>query len=140
MVRDGLQARDGVRMRASDRDREATVAVLRDAYVAGRLSLSELRDRAGAAFAASTWGDLRELTADVLCGPAQPSWQEHLEIEAHHSIRACTDGQRRRPFAPMLIMALIWLAIAAAAPMPAAAIPLAGLALFALWAACWKPR
>lgn len=140
MERDGLQARDGGRMRASDRDREATVAVLRDAYVAGRLDLTELGDRAGAVYAASTRGDLRELTADLLCGPTRASWQEHLEIGAYHGIGGCPDGQRGRPFAPMLIMALIWLAIAAAASMPAAAIPLVGLALFALRAACWKPR
>jgi hypothetical protein len=140
MVRDDLQARDGDRMRASDRDREATVAVLREAYVAGRLNLSELRDRAGAAYAASTWDDLRELTADLLGGLVEASGREHVGIEAYHGIRACADGQRRRPFAPMLIMALVWLAIAAAAPMPAAAIPLVGLALFAMWAAWWKPR
>jgi hypothetical protein len=40
----------------------------------------------------------------------------------------------------MGLMGLIWLSIAAAAPIPAPTIPLVLLALFALWAACWKTR
>lgn len=55
-------------VRASDQDREATVAVLRDAYVAGRLNLDEVRCRAGAAYSARTWGDLRGLAADLPAG------------------------------------------------------------------------
>ena len=56
-------------MRASDADRDAVVAVLRDAYTAGRLTLEEFGERASAAYAGKTWGELWELTADL---PEQP--------------------------------------------------------------------
>jgi hypothetical protein len=56
-------------IRASDVDREAVVATLREAYTAGRLTLDEFDERMAAAYAGKTWGDLRELTADL---PVQP--------------------------------------------------------------------
>src|SRR5215471_5134524 len=52
-------------MRASDGDREHAADMLRTAYAAGRIDLEELHDRADAAYSATTWGDLRELTADL---------------------------------------------------------------------------
>ncbi len=52
-------------IRASDMDREAVVAVLRDAYTAGRLTLDEFDERTSAAYAGKTWGELRVLTADL---------------------------------------------------------------------------
>ncbi|MBO0803504.1 MAG: DUF1707 domain-containing protein, partial [Nocardiopsaceae bacterium] len=57
-------------MRASDADRDAVVDVLRDAYTAGRLTLEEFGERTSAAYAGRTWGELRELTADL---PGQPA-------------------------------------------------------------------
>ena len=45
-------------IRASDRDRDAVVATLRDAFSEGRLSLEEFQERATATYAARTWGDL----------------------------------------------------------------------------------
>jgi hypothetical protein len=56
-------------MRASDLDRDAVVATLRDAYTAGRLTLEEFDERTTAAYASRTWGELRKLTEDL---PAQP--------------------------------------------------------------------
>lgn len=56
-------------IRASDRDRDAVVATLRDAYTAGRLTLEEFDERTTAAYAAVTWGELRRLTEDL---PVQP--------------------------------------------------------------------
>jgi hypothetical protein len=56
-------------IRASDRDRDAVVATLRDAYTAGRLTLEEFDERTTAAYASKTWGELRRLTEDL---PAQP--------------------------------------------------------------------
>jgi Domain of unknown function (DUF1707) len=56
-------------IRASDADREAVVATLREAYTAGRLLLDEFDERMAAAYASKTWGDLRELTVDL---PTQP--------------------------------------------------------------------
>lgn len=57
-------------IRASDVDREAVVATLREAYTAGRLTLDEFDERMAAAYASKTWGDLRELTVDL---PIQPA-------------------------------------------------------------------
>jgi hypothetical protein len=56
-------------IRASDQDRDVVVAVLRDAYTAGRLTLEEFDERTTAAYASRTWGELRKLTEDL---PAQP--------------------------------------------------------------------
>src|ERR1700744_881621 len=56
-------------IRASDADREVVVAALREAYMAGRLTLDEFDERMAAAYASKTWGDLRKLTIDL---PSQP--------------------------------------------------------------------
>lgn len=121
-------------MRASDRDREATVAVLRDAFAAGRMDLAELRDRTAAVYHARTWGDLRKLTADLPSRREQQRWLGQLGAKATPG----PAGRPRRPFALMGVMALAWLSIAAAAHLPAVAIPLLLLAMCALWAASWK--
>ena len=62
-------------MRASDKDREAVVTVLRDAYTAGRLTLEEFDERTSAAYAGKTWGELRVLTADL---PETPEMDSDL--------------------------------------------------------------
>jgi hypothetical protein len=69
------------RMRASDAERDAVTARLRDHYAEGRLTQDELDERVSAALHARTFGDLRALTTD-LPGPApvpprtaaRPSW------------------------------------------------------------------
>jgi hypothetical protein len=66
-------------IRASDRDRDAVVATLRDAYSEGRLSLEEFQERSTAAYAGRSWGDLKELTTDL---PVQPSLGADLPPEA----------------------------------------------------------
>ena len=58
------------RIRASDQDRENAAELLREAYVAGRLSREELDERADAVYSATTCGELRDLIADL---PAPPS-------------------------------------------------------------------
>jgi len=52
--------------------REAVVELLQEAYVAGCLDVGELRSRAGAAYLARTWGELRALTSDLPARPAVP--------------------------------------------------------------------
>ena len=121
-------------MRASDRDRERAAEVLGDAYAVGRLDLEEFQDRAGAAYTAKTWGELRDLTADL------PAWR--LPGQGEHDADSFTAPARpgpapQRPFAFIWVMAVIWLAIAAAAHTAAAAIPLVLLSLFVLRAARW---
>lgn len=122
-------------MRASDQDRESAVAMLRDAYADGRLDLSELSDRAGAAYRARTWDDLRRLTADL---PARAGFPRSRGAAA----RVPKDFHEalRRTLAPVLPVWLAWLAIAAGVFVPAAVVPLFVLSMAALLAVCWATR
>jgi hypothetical protein len=52
-------------LRASDADRDHALAQLREHYAAGRLSDAERQERAGAALAARTLGELSELMTDL---------------------------------------------------------------------------
>lgn len=56
-------------MRASDQDRDRAAELLCAAYAVGRLTRDELEDRAASAYSARTWGELRELTADLPVPP-----------------------------------------------------------------------
>jgi hypothetical protein len=121
-------------MLASDHDRERAAEALGDAYAVGCLDLDEFHDRVGAAYSAKTWGQLGDLTADL------PTWQ--VSGRAEHSADSRTapaplGHAPQGPFAFLPVMAVIWLAIAAAAHSPAAAIPLVMLSLFVLRAARW---
>ncbi|WFE51816.1 MULTISPECIES: DUF1707 domain-containing protein [unclassified Micromonospora] len=61
-----------VELRASDDDRNRVVAELHRHTAAGRLTLDEFSDRAGAVWTARTLGDLAALTRDLpaLADPA----------------------------------------------------------------------
>ena len=52
-------------IRASDAEREKTVAALQHAVGEGRITMAEFEDRASAAYAAKTRADLDVLTADL---------------------------------------------------------------------------
>jgi hypothetical protein len=54
-----------VELRASDDDRNRVVAELHRHTAAGRLTLDEFSDRAGAVWTARTLGDLASLTRDL---------------------------------------------------------------------------
>ena len=56
-------------MRASDAEREAVVERLRVAAVEGRLTMTELTERTGAAYTATTRGELVAITAASGCWP-----------------------------------------------------------------------
>ncbi|MGY4720898.1 DUF1707 SHOCT-like domain-containing protein [Naumannella huperziae] len=56
-------------MRIGHAEREAVVAILRDAAAEGRIDLDELEERIEAALAAKTFGDLDPLVADL---PVEP--------------------------------------------------------------------
>ncbi len=64
-------------LRASDAERERTVAQLREHFSAGRLSEDELDQRSDAAYAARTVGQLTELVADLPPLPAAPPRPGH---------------------------------------------------------------
>src|SRR5215470_13153122 len=59
-------------VRASDAEREQTVAVLQRSFADGRLTQAELEERAGAAYQARTRARLRDLTADLPAAAQQP--------------------------------------------------------------------
>jgi Domain of unknown function (DUF1707)/Cell wall-active antibiotics response 4TMS YvqF len=60
-------------VRASDAEREAAVERLRVATVEGRLTLTELTERTGAAYTATTRGELVSITADLPAVPGSPA-------------------------------------------------------------------
>jgi len=119
-------------IRASDVDREAVVATLREAYTAGRLTLDEFDERMAAAYAGKTWGDLRALTVDLPVQPvlgtdlpdrqlpdrwpldrqaqpttALPSHPPRLETEPNQEPRPSVGPPRRSPVA-ILIPIAVW--------------------------------
>jgi Domain of unknown function (DUF1707) len=62
----------GPAVRASDAEREQAVALLQRNFADGRLTQAELEGRAGAAYAAQTTAQLRDLTADLPAAQQQP--------------------------------------------------------------------
>ena len=62
------------RIRVSDADRERVTARLRDHFAEGRLTQAEFDERVAAALGAKTFGDLRQIMAD-LPEPAPPPRQ-----------------------------------------------------------------
>jgi len=69
-----MSASDPWGMRASDRDRDRVLDVLREAGAEGRLTPDELDERMAAALAARTLGELAALTADLPAGQPAPGW------------------------------------------------------------------
>jgi len=55
------------RMRASDADRDATLAQLSEHFQAGRLTQDEFEERSGQALTARTMGELGDLMTDLPC-------------------------------------------------------------------------
>jgi hypothetical protein len=110
-------------IRASDKERESVVDVLRDAYTDGRLTLDEFEERTSTAYASKTWADLRELTADL---PVQPVLgadllQQSRPVPAAQmvpSVPRPRQGGRDRPMGRLLPVIFVWIMIAAAAGSP----------------------
>ena len=111
-------------IRASDADREHVVEILREAFSAGRLTLEEFDERTTLAFAAKTWGGLRDLTRDL-------PQQARLEI-SHPQPQVRPAGEKPLPvsappphrrLSPMLPILVIWLGIALSFRDPYAFIP-----------------
>jgi Domain of unknown function (DUF1707) len=111
-------------IRASDKERESVVDVLRDAYTDGRLTLEEFEERTSTAYASKTWADLRELTTDL---PVQPVLGADLLQRQQHPVPAAQmvpsvprprQGGRDRPLGRLLPVIFVWIMIAAAAGSP----------------------
>ncbi len=62
----------GPAVRASDAEREQTVALLQRNFADGRLTQAELEERASAAYEARTRAQLRDLTADLPAAQTMP--------------------------------------------------------------------
>ena len=109
-------------IRASDKDRDSVVDVLRDAYTDGRLTLDEFEERTSSAYAAKTWAELRELTSDL---PVQPRLGADLDhrpqagpAQLVPSAVRSRQARRDRPFDRVLPVLFVWILISAAAGSP----------------------
>jgi hypothetical protein len=115
-------------MRASDQERELTMAILCEAYAAGRLDLGEVRERAAAACRSRTWGDLRRLTMDI---PDPQAFQPSLSAVSAPPGTG-TRHWLQRSGTPILLVMVGTLAMAAATCMPMVGAPLAAVGLIML--------
>src|SRR6185437_8507601 len=108
-------------IRASDKERDSVVDVLRDAYTDGRLTLEEFEERTSAAYASKTWTDLRELTSDL---PVEPVLGADLPqrpqpvAQVVPTLPRPRHGGRNRPLGRLLPVVFAWIMIAAAAGSP----------------------
>jgi uncharacterized protein DUF1707 len=93
--------------RASDAEREQTVATLRDASAECRLTLEELADRTALAYRARTHADLETLTADlpVAAGTATPA-QAKRRAWLFSIFAPVTRSRRRRLAADTVVVSL----------------------------------
>lgn len=73
--RSPLHVDGGVGIRASDADRDHIVGLLNAAVAEGRLTAGEHAQRLDAAYAARTWPQLHQLTADLPAPPAAAAGQ-----------------------------------------------------------------
>ena len=112
-------------IRASDKERESVVDVLRDAYTDGRLTLDEFEERTSAAYASKTWADLRELTTDLPVEPVLGADLAQRQLDSQPlaqqmvpSVPRPRQGGRDRPMGKLLPVIFVWIMIAAAAGSP----------------------
>jgi hypothetical protein len=93
-------------MRASDSDRDTVVSDLGEHFQAGRLTAGEFDERMGRALVARTWGELRDLLADL------PATRPAPRAPAATSSRARPPSSW--PVAPPLITVLAGIGITVA--------------------------
>jgi hypothetical protein len=83
------------RVRASNADRDRAAALLRDHFVAGRLTHAELNDRLTAALAAVTFGDLRRALVG-LTGPGSALTDDSRLERSYRRLLALYPARYRR--------------------------------------------
>jgi Domain of unknown function (DUF1707) len=96
-------------MRTSDADRDAIVSDLGEHFQAGRLTAEEFDERTGRALTARTWGELRELLADL------PATRPAAQIPAASSPSArplLSPARLAPPIMAGLVVAALVLAVA----------------------------
>jgi hypothetical protein len=74
-------------MLASDADREHVVEVLKTAFVQGRLTIDELRLRAGLTLASRTYAELGVMIADIPAPPLKPPPPRPVRLPAQASAK-----------------------------------------------------
>src|SRR5215470_17680418 len=92
------------RIRASDADREHATARLREHFAAGRLTSGELDERITAALTAKTYGELRQLMADLPEPAPAAARAAQRPYPAAPPWMARRRGQR---LLPMMLLALL---------------------------------
>jgi hypothetical protein len=143
-------------IRASDRDRDAAVGTLREAYAAGRLTLDEFQERTATAYESKTWGELRSLTADLpeklelgadVPGRADPATAQvpaaRRPPQAEFPMNAARPGPSRRRTgpSPILPFVVIWFFIVVASRSTASVVaPIVVVALLLLFTAMSRRR
>lgn len=112
-------------IRASDKERDGVVGILRDAYMDGRLTLEEFEERMSAACTSRTWGDLRDLTADLPVDPILGADLPQRHVRQQSPVRQVVPSVpqprhsgRDRPLGRLLPVLFVWIMIAAAAGSP----------------------
>lgn len=112
-------------IRASDSDRESVVAILRDAFATGRLTLEEFHERTTAALSGRTWGALSELTKDLPQGARLGADLPRVDERGTEPSAGRPPKPAVRPWriVPLLPIAAVWLVIALSARMPDSVIP-----------------
>jgi hypothetical protein len=102
-------------LRAADADRAAVATVLGEHMAAGRLTVDEYDERLSRAYAARTYGELDQLTADLPSTHRPPSVQP-LAAGRPHTVGACgswngggsTAAAWRSWLSTALIVVTIW--------------------------------
>ncbi|SNR61955.1 DUF1707 SHOCT-like domain-containing protein [Blastococcus mobilis] len=106
-------------LRAADADRAAVAAVLGEHMSAGRLTLDEYDERLARAYAAKTYGELEQLTADLPAAvpaarpapqPAAPHATSHPATVAAHGGGGGDPHSWRAWATTSLIVLVIWAA------------------------------
>jgi hypothetical protein len=105
-------------IRASDKERETVVDVLRDAYTDGRLTLDEFDERTSAAYSSRTWAELRELTGDLPVEPVLGADLPQTVPRAVPPVERPHERRHERPLGRLLPVVFIWIMISAAAGYP----------------------
>ncbi len=104
------EARDPA-LRASDADRDAVAARLRDAHAEGRLMPEEFDQRLDAALTARTLGDLAPLTADLPAPTSAPARTGDEPVAGHPARREESGSGWRVVWGSWLTVTLVCIAV-----------------------------